>query len=160
MNLFERFTRVAKVGVKFFKFCDAILKVGTFQANLSQLLNTLEDPEKVMTQAVVDLQSDLVKIRQSYAEVMSTQKKMEKQKVWFKRRTVSLIGCQEPWVVCSCPGSGGHASGGVAAAGPARAHQGRRGARAGGALSKAGPSGSAATVQPILIRTTSLCWAI
>jgi phage shock protein A len=34
-----------------------------------------------MTQSVIDLQSDLVKIRQSYAEVMATQKKMEKQKV-------------------------------------------------------------------------------
>ena len=34
-----------------------------------------------MTQAVTDLQTDLVKIRQSYAEVMATQKKMEKQKL-------------------------------------------------------------------------------
>ena len=39
------------------------------QANLNQVLNKLEDPEMVITQAVVDLQGDLVKIRQSYAEV-------------------------------------------------------------------------------------------
>ena len=50
------------------------------QANLNVVLNKLEDPEKVMTQALIDLQQDLVTIRQSYAEVMATQKKMEKQK--------------------------------------------------------------------------------
>jgi phage shock protein A len=58
----------------------------------------MEDPEKVMTQAVVDLQSDLVKIRQSYAEVMATQKKMEKQKAmaekmaaeWLQRAELAL----------------------------------------------------------------------
>ena len=50
------------------------------QSNLNQLVSSMEDPEKVMTQSVIDLQSDLVKIRQSYAEVMASQKKMEKQK--------------------------------------------------------------------------------
>ena len=48
---------------------------------MNEALKKLEDPEKVMNQAVIDLQSDLVKIRQSYAEVMATQKKMEKQQV-------------------------------------------------------------------------------
>ena len=61
MNIFERFSRVAK-------------------ANVNELLNKMEDPEKVMNQAVEDLQKDLVKIRQSYAEVMATQKRMEKQR--------------------------------------------------------------------------------
>eukprot|EP00617_Octactis_speculum_P023814 CAMPEP_0185767286 /NCGR_PEP_ID=MMETSP1174-20130828/41870_1 /TAXON_ID=35687 /ORGANISM="Dictyocha speculum, Strain CCMP1381" /LENGTH=247 /DNA_ID=CAMNT_0028451379 /DNA_START=173 /DNA_END=916 /DNA_ORIENTATION=+ len=61
MNLFERFGRVAK-------------------ANLNQIISNLEDPEKVMTQAVEDLNKDLVTVRQSYAEVMATQKRMEKQK--------------------------------------------------------------------------------
>ena len=56
MNIFERFSRVAK-------------------ANVNELLNKMEDPEKVMNQAVEDLQKDLVKIRQSYAEVMATQKR-------------------------------------------------------------------------------------
>ncbi len=79
MNLFERFQRVAK-------------------AQLTQILNQIEDPEKVMNQAVVDLQGDLVKIRQSYAEVMATQKKMEKQKEaadtlvteWLRRAQLAL----------------------------------------------------------------------
>jgi len=72
MNLFDRFSRVAK-------------------ANLNVVLNKLEDPEKVMTQSLIDLQSDLVKIRQSYAEVMATQKKMEKQKT-------AAEGLAEEWM--------------------------------------------------------------
>lgn len=79
MNLFDRFSRVAK-------------------ANLNEALKKLEDPEKVMNQAVIDLQSDLVKIRQSYAEVMATQKKMEKQQAaaakladeWMGRAQLAL----------------------------------------------------------------------
>ena len=38
-------------------------------------LGKFEDPEKVLNQAVEDLQKDLVTIRQSYAEVMATQKR-------------------------------------------------------------------------------------
>ena len=55
------------------------------------MINKLEDPEKVMTQSVIDLQSDVVKIRQSYAEVMATQKKMEKQKVAAEGRHSNRI---------------------------------------------------------------------
>ena len=79
MNIFERFSRVAK-------------------ANVNELLNKMEDPEKVMNQAVEDLQKDLVKIRQSYAEVMATQKRMEKQRAaaeqlsneWLSRAQLAL----------------------------------------------------------------------
>merc|ERR1719469_735625 len=61
MNLFDRFSRVAK-------------------SNLNNILKTLEDPEKIMTQAVEDMQGDLVKVRQSYAEVTATQRRLLKQK--------------------------------------------------------------------------------
>jgi phage shock protein A len=58
----------------------------------------LEDPEKVLNQAVEDLQKDLVTIRQSYAEVMATQKRMQRQKdqadqladEWYKRAQLAL----------------------------------------------------------------------
>ncbi|KAH8069547.1 hypothetical protein JL721_5854 [Aureococcus anophagefferens] len=58
----------------------------------------LEDPEKVLNQAVDDLQKDLVTIRQSYAEVMATQKRMQRQKdqadqladEWYKRAQLAL----------------------------------------------------------------------
>lgn len=61
MNMFDRFKRVA-------------------EANLNNVLGKLEDPELVLAQAVEDLQKDLVTIRQSYAEVMATQKRMQRQK--------------------------------------------------------------------------------
>jgi len=59
-NLFERAARLAK-------------------ANANQLMNSFEDPEKVLEQAVQDMQKDLVKVRQSYAEVSATQKRMKAQ---------------------------------------------------------------------------------
>lgn len=61
MNLFDRFSRVAK-------------------SNLNNIVKKLEDPEKIMNQAVEDMQTDLVKIRQSYAEVTATQRRLLKQK--------------------------------------------------------------------------------
>jgi len=61
MNLFDRFSRVAK-------------------ANLDSVLQKIEDPEKVMTQAVEDMQKDLVKVRQNYAEVTASQRRLAKQR--------------------------------------------------------------------------------
>ena len=61
MNFFDRFKRVA-------------------EANINNVLGKMEDPEKVLNQAVEDLQKDLVTIRQSYAEVMATQKRQQRQK--------------------------------------------------------------------------------
>jgi phage shock protein A len=56
------------------------------------------DPEKVIEQAVMDMQTDLVKIRQSYAEISATQKRMEKQNDvavsaandWYRRAQLAL----------------------------------------------------------------------
>lgn len=61
MNLFDRFLRVAK-------------------ANLNNILKSWEDPEKVLSQAVEDLNKDATKIRQSYAEISATQKRTERQR--------------------------------------------------------------------------------
>lgn len=79
MNLADRFFRVAK-------------------ANLNSILQKVEDPEKVLEQAVLDMQGDLVKVRQSYAEVNATQKRMDRQKTeadrlaseWYKRAQLAL----------------------------------------------------------------------
>ncbi|VEU37513.1 unnamed protein product [Pseudo-nitzschia multistriata] len=79
MNLFDRFARVAK-------------------SNLNDLANKLEDPEKIMGQAIEEMQNDLVKIRQSYAEVTATQRRLLKQKEqcdamaqdWYKRAQLAL----------------------------------------------------------------------
>ena len=60
MNLGERFVRLVK-------------------SNVNQALNSMEDPEKVLTQAVDDMQKDLIKVRQAYAEVSASTKRMEEQ---------------------------------------------------------------------------------
>ena len=56
MNIADRFFRVVK-------------------SNVNNLLSNMEDPEKVLDQAMDDMQKDLVKIRQSYAEISATQKR-------------------------------------------------------------------------------------
>lgn len=79
MNMMDRFFRVVK-------------------SNVNSVLSSLEDPEKVLDQAVNDMQTDLVKIRQNYAEISATQKRMEKQKTeanalaadWYKRAQLAL----------------------------------------------------------------------
>lgn len=79
MNLFDRFSRVAK-------------------SNLNNILKNLEDPEKIMNQAVEDMQGDLVKVRQSYAEITATQRRLLKQKEqaetlandWYTRAQLAL----------------------------------------------------------------------
>ena len=84
MNLFDRFSRVAK-------------------SNLNNVLKTLEDPEKIMNQAVEDMQADLVKVRQSYAEITATQRRLLKQKEqadalaedWYKRAQLALSKGEE-----------------------------------------------------------------
>ena len=50
MNIFDRFFRVVT-------------------SNINNVLKKLEDPEKVIEQAVLDMQNDLIRIRQSYAEI-------------------------------------------------------------------------------------------
>lgn len=59
-NLFDRFARVAK-------------------SNLNNIAKKLEDPEKIMTQALEDMQCDLVKVRQSYAEVTASVRRLTKE---------------------------------------------------------------------------------
>jgi len=79
MNLFDRFSRVAK-------------------ANLNNVLKNMEDPEKILNQAMEDMQSDLVKVRQSYAEITATQRRLLKQKEqadalaqdWYQRAQLAL----------------------------------------------------------------------
>lgn len=58
----------------------------------------MEDPEKILNQAVEDMQSDLVKVRQSYAEVTATQRRLLKQQEqanavaadWYERAQLAL----------------------------------------------------------------------
>lgn len=79
MNIFDRFFRVVT-------------------SNINSILRRLEDPEKVIEQAVIDMQNDLIRIRQSYAEILATLRRMEKQKEhfennaaeWYRRAQLAL----------------------------------------------------------------------
>merc|ERR1719478_391665 len=79
MNMGERFVRLVK-------------------SNVNQALNSMEDPEKVLTQAVDDMQKDLIKVRQAYAEVSASTKRMEEQcrvaeaesQKWYSRAQLAL----------------------------------------------------------------------
>lgn len=79
MNLFDRFVRVTK-------------------GNMNKVLSSLEAPEKIMNQAVDDMQRDLLKIRQSYAEITASQRRLEKQRIaaesvaqdWYDRAQLAL----------------------------------------------------------------------
>merc|ERR1712124_196612 len=78
-NFFDRFFRVSK-------------------ANANRLLQSLEDPEKIMAQAVEDMQSDLVRVRQTYAEVTAAQRHLASSKRhlesqaddWYQRAQLAL----------------------------------------------------------------------
>jgi len=78
-NLFDRFVRVTK-------------------ANINKVISSVEDPEKVLDQAVEEMQSDLIKVRQSYAEVLATQRRLISQKEqqdsvaaeWYRRAELAV----------------------------------------------------------------------
>jgi len=78
-NLFDRFTRVVK-------------------SNVNSVLQSVEDPEKVLDQAVDEMQGDLIKVRQSYAEVLATQRRLTSQKdeqdriagEWYRRAELAV----------------------------------------------------------------------
>lgn len=68
------------------------------KANVNELLNKAEDPEKMLNQIVEDMQKELVEFRQTYAEVAANTKRLEKQMVqaeglteeWLKRAKLAL----------------------------------------------------------------------
>merc|ERR1711959_302430 len=66
--------------------------------NANNLLAKFEDPEKIMNQALEDMQTDLVRVRQTYAEVTATQRRMASSKRqlesqaddWYSRAQLAL----------------------------------------------------------------------
>ncbi|CAD5976353.1 PspA/IM30 family protein [Planktothrix agardhii] len=60
MGLFDRISRLVR-------------------ANLNDLVNKAEDPEKILEQAIIDMQEDLVQLRQAVAQTIATQKRSEQQ---------------------------------------------------------------------------------
>ncbi|XVE84444.1 hypothetical protein DITRI_Ditri17bG0014700 [Diplodiscus trichospermus] len=79
MNLFDRFARVVK------SYANAIL-------------SSFEDPEKILDQAVLEMNDDLVKMRQATAQVLASQKRLENKykaaqqasEVWYRKAQLAL----------------------------------------------------------------------
>lgn len=60
MGLFDRISRVVR-------------------ANLNDVVSKAEDPEKVLEQSVIDMQEDLIQLRQAVAQSIASQKRTEQQ---------------------------------------------------------------------------------
>lgn len=60
MGLFDRISRVVR-------------------ANVNDMVNKAEDPEKVLEQSILDMQEDLVQLRQAVASTIATQKRSQQQ---------------------------------------------------------------------------------
>ena len=79
MGLLDRFSRLVR-------------------SNVNSLVNGAEDPEKVLQQTVIDMQSDLVSMRQAVAQAIATQKRTERQseqaartaQEWYSRAQMAL----------------------------------------------------------------------
>lgn len=75
---------------------DRIIRV--IRANLNNLIGKAEDPEKILEQAVMDMQEDLIQLRQAVAQAIATQKRSERQRAqaesmaseWQRRAQVAL----------------------------------------------------------------------
>ncbi len=68
------------------------------RANLNGVVNQAEDPEKVLEQAVVEMQENLIQLRQAVAQAIATQKRTERQSAqakstaqeWYNRAELAL----------------------------------------------------------------------
>lgn len=80
---------------------DRILRV--IRANLNNVIGQAEDPEKVLEQAVEDMQQDLIQLRQAVAQAIATQKRTERQAAqaestaqeWYRRAQLALSNADE-----------------------------------------------------------------
>ncbi|MGB3510927.1 MAG: PspA/IM30 family protein [Microcoleaceae cyanobacterium] len=80
---------------------DRIWRV--IRANINNLISGAEDPEKILEQTVIDMQNDLVKLRQAVAQAIATQKRTERQcdqaqstaDEWYRRAQLALQKGQE-----------------------------------------------------------------
>lgn len=77
-------------------FFERIWRV--IRANVNSLINGAEDPEKILEQTVMDMQEDLVQLRQAVAGAIASQKRTERQyhqaettsEEWYQRAQLAL----------------------------------------------------------------------
>ncbi|MGI8501675.1 MAG: PspA/IM30 family protein [Hassallia sp.] len=74
------------------------------RANLNSMTGSAEDPEKILEQAVMEMQTNLVQLRQAVAQAIATQKRTERQTAqakstveeWYRRAQLALQANNEP----------------------------------------------------------------
>ncbi|MDX2097514.1 MAG: PspA/IM30 family protein [Leptolyngbyaceae cyanobacterium bins.59] len=75
---------------------DRILRV--IRANLNSLISQAEDPEKILEQTVLDMQDEMIRMRQAVAQAIATQKRTERQSAqaqttadeWYRRAQLAI----------------------------------------------------------------------
>jgi len=75
---------------------DRILRI--IRATINNLISQAEDPEKILEQSVMDMQEDLLHMRQAVAQAIATQKRTERQfsqaqsqaQEWYQRAQLAL----------------------------------------------------------------------
>ncbi|MGH1393094.1 MAG: PspA/IM30 family protein [Trichormus sp.] len=78
--------------------------VRVINANLNSFLDNTEDPEKVLEKTVMEMQENLVLLRQGVAQAIATQKRTERQAAsaqsaaeeWYRRAQLALNQGNEP----------------------------------------------------------------
>ncbi|HIK15973.1 MAG TPA: PspA/IM30 family protein [Leptolyngbyaceae cyanobacterium M33_DOE_097] len=68
------------------------------RANLNDLISKAEDPEKILEQVVLEMQDELIQMRQAVAQAIATQKRTERQATqaestaaeWYRRAEMAL----------------------------------------------------------------------
>ncbi|MQL80530.1 hypothetical protein Taro_012965, partial [Colocasia esculenta] len=91
MNLFDRLARVIRSD-------DRIYYCAFAKSYANSILSSVEDPEKILEQAVLEMNDDLTKMRQATAQVLASQKRLEnKYKAaqqasddWYRRAQLAL----------------------------------------------------------------------
>lgn len=74
------------------------------RANLNSMMGSGEDPEKILEQAVMEMQTKGVQLRQAVAQAIATQKRTERQTAqakstaieWYRRAQLALQANNEP----------------------------------------------------------------
>ncbi|MEC4818311.1 MAG: PspA/IM30 family protein [Scytonema sp. PMC 1069.18] len=81
---------------------DRVVRV--VRANVNSLVTGAEDPEKVLEKTVLEMQDNLVQLRQAVAQAIATQKRTERQistaqstaEEWYRRAQLALQQGNEP----------------------------------------------------------------
>ncbi len=81
---------------------DRIQRV--IRANLNSFMSSAEDPEKIMEGVVMQMQDNLIELRQAVAQAIATQKRIERQTAqanstaqeWYRRAQLALQQDNEP----------------------------------------------------------------